>query len=221
LIQWPSGLERFSSGDEPRYSLVGTCLALTVHKKTLKWLSLKSTALIRDVENHFDFGVFENLKYLELNDLSVLKSPQRVATPMEIPPEMLLAPRLQVLVISFTRIKTPLESGELLTNDFDATHEDWFRRLSQAAAAAVERSPTLRFPLQCVQVIFKPVRAGPAVEMLEAEYPWDRLDRLAIDFSLAGIKLVYSAPTVSQDDFEWAKRKVRGNSEDSTNHWNY
>ncbi len=114
----------------------------------------------------------------------------------------LLAPHLETFEWAFDAD----DKRPLFLNDFGQEEEDFLRRL---AAAAIERN----VPLRNIDIVFTPASTVKTqdkglkylgVTEAEFEYPWDRMDRLAHEMRLLGIKLWYNKPSVSREQFEAA-----------------
>lgn len=209
LVAWPRRLESFTFLGTSRFGyhhvdfkFVWSCLvphALSLESIRIGSISNQNQSLDRMLAA-VDFSPFERLRYMSLSYW---------ATGADKGAENLLAPGLQVFEWTFEAE----DQRPVFLDDFERREEDFLRKL---AAAAIAREVPLReivvkFSPRPITRVYSEVGLVKESELLPGwtplypvEYPWDRMDRVAREILPSGIRLSYSKPTVTRDQFKEA-----------------
>ncbi len=204
LLRWPKRLEKLTclGRSRPGWSPIGfrdVWSALVPHLLSVQSVRVGSvtnstpSSSMSGMLTGVDFTLFGALTFLSLSYWATGSGPGEGC---------LLAPHLETFEWAFDAD----DKRPLFLNDFGQEEEDFLRRL---AAAAIERN----VPLRNIDIVFTPASTVKTqdkglkylgVTEAEFEYPWDRMDRLAHEMRLLGIKLWYNKPSVSREQFEAA-----------------
>ncbi|KAL6237198.1 hypothetical protein BDW75DRAFT_88463 [Aspergillus navahoensis] len=198
LVKWPLVLEEFhleftfgddygESGKYSHWSLATLQPILAINKSTLR--SIKIRAINVGGLTGFDMREFERLEELSLSSATICRKYKHWESE-DHSLSVLLGPRLYAFELDMT-----LEDQQHCESldDFGEIEENWLRALGHLAVRQ-------RRPLREIRIQFAPyahVSSG-----FHDRYPWDRMDDLDRELRPNGIRVRYTPPTLSREQFE-------------------
>lgn len=141
----------------------------------------------------FDFSEFSALETLSLSRWHFASSKEKLPDSKQVFEGCLSPPRLKKFKWSFNMMGSVWPQWD----DFGEEEESWVRKLAQTAIA---RGSLLRD----IQIAFRPEVSEDQV--MDPEYPWDRMDALNEEFQSRGIAITYTEP--SRDRELWAQYRA-------------
>ncbi|OAA73613.1 F-box domain protein [Cordyceps fumosorosea ARSEF 2679] len=204
LLSWPRALHSFEFGNfRNNRNDMDLCMfgnALLQHRDTLTALDLgflrrRSSADAGEAATMIDVSLFPALRELTLSRWSFRSTDLAFTGETG---RRLLAPRLRRFTWSFGI--GFMESERL--SDMGPNEEAWLRDFGNYAAERRRRGGEACDGgcLRTIYVRYLPIRV--LGEQGSAEYPWDRLRRVADDLAPRGIELLYSDPKWSREDWQ-------------------
>ncbi|KAL4998620.1 hypothetical protein BDV10DRAFT_69063 [Aspergillus recurvatus] len=202
LVKWPKALEEFhlefTFGDN--YSDIGAYSAwslatlqpiLATNKSTLR--SIKIRAIDVGGLVGFDMREFERLEKLSLSSATICREYKHWESE-DHSLSTLLGPRLHEFELDMTL--EDQQHCEFLA-DFGEAEENWLRALGHLAVKQ-------RCPLREIRIQFHPYAYVPS--SFHDRYPWDRMDDLDRELQPHGIRVRYTPPSLSREQFEESTR---------------
>ncbi|KAJ3529871.1 hypothetical protein NM208_g9564 [Fusarium decemcellulare] len=191
ILKWPAKLEELyflpwstcSLGGSGHWSFWRLQPMLDIHKSTLRKITIPE----------LDEGDITNLNLSDYPNLEILELPATLTGKDVANIPRLVAPRLRVFRWNIITWRT---ESRVQPEDFDQAEEDWLRAFVQAA---VERKVKLRQ----IFVDFAPTLFVGL--LVDARYPWDRMDDVGRDVAQHGVKVGYLSPSITREEFNRAR----------------
>ena len=193
LVSWPEAITELefeplsmchydSTSDINAWGLQQLMPILTFQKDKLRRLSISRLPLDNTGLSGFSVADFP---YLEELNLSYWSTGSQVAEQAN-----LLAPRLRKLTWSFN-IDGMIDGMGCHPCEFGEAEEMWVRSMMRTAMAKKSR-------LRHVHIDFYPYFEGYSFDAATVVYPWDRIDALAKEFEVVGMRLTCESNGASQ-----------------------
>ncbi|KAF5006968.1 hypothetical protein FDECE_6684 [Fusarium decemcellulare] len=189
VLKWPAKLEelyfhpRCIPGGGTHWSFWRLQPMLDIHKSTLRKITIPE----------LDEGDITNLDLSDYPNLEILELPATLTGKDVANIPRLVAPRLRVFRWNIITWRT---ESRVQPEDFDQAEEDWLRAFVQAA---VERKVKLR------QIFVNFVPTLLVGLLVDARYPWDRMDDVGRDVAQHGVKVGYLSPSITREEFNRAR----------------
>jgi hypothetical protein len=197
LLSWPEALSTFRimGGKDEKHNPIDLPMVkemLVQHKDSL--VELKIEHLPDESKGKpFDFSEFSALETLSLSRWHFASSKEKLPDSKQVYAGCLSPPRLKKFNWSFDMMDSLWPQWD----DFGEEEESWIRKLAQTVIASGSS-------LQEIQIKFGPV--GPEDEVMDSEYPWDRMDALNEEFQSRGIAITYTKPSLDRQS--WAQDRA-------------
>ncbi|KAF4470825.1 F-box domain [Fusarium albosuccineum] len=189
VLKWPAKLYELyfhpwcRPGGGTHWSFWRLQPMLDIHKSTLRKITIPE----------LDEGDITNLNLSDYPNLEVLELPATLTGKDVANVPRLVAPRLRVFRWNIITWRT---ESRVQPEDFDQAEEDWLRAFVQAA---VERQVKLR------QIFVDFVPTLLVGLLVDARYPWDRMDDVGRDVAQHGVKIGYFPPSITREEFNQAR----------------